>query len=60
MLCTKLDRLEARLMGIRAASRISSLTAEQQDILEIAEYIEIGDVKDHQAFGHDGDRCFGE
>jgi hypothetical protein len=60
MLCQKLEQLESQLIAVRTAQRKPGLTEAQREALVATELERITAVKDHQNFGHDGERCPGE
>ena len=61
MFCTQLEQLESQLIDIRTAQRKPDLTAAQREKLVRDEVKAIAAVKDHQNFGHPGEKpCPGE
>jgi hypothetical protein len=60
MRCEELDRLEAQNTETRSKARKPGLNDAERERLAAEEVAMIFKIKDHQAFGHDGQPCPGE
>lgn len=60
MLCDELEHLESRFIAIRAEQGAPGVTDERRMALEQDEVQMIMAIKDHQCFGHGGERCPGD
>ena len=60
MTCEELEQLEAQNIAIRTRARQLDLSDEERERLQAELIAMIFKIKDHQAFGHDGQPCPGE
>jgi hypothetical protein len=57
MTCEELEKLEAQNIAIRTRARLLDLRDEERERLQAELVAMIFKIKDHQAFGHDGQPC---
>jgi hypothetical protein len=60
MICKELEKLEVQNIAIRTRAQQLDLSDEQRERLQSEIVAMIFKIKDHQAFGHEGQPCPGE